>query len=69
MSAAEVPAGAPAPGLCGVCIHHRWTSNRRGSSFLMCRKSAEDPSFPKYPPLPVRACRGFEREDGAPRDP
>ena len=60
----ELPAGAGAPGLCGVCTHHRWTGNRRGSSFLMCGKSAEDPSFPKYPPLPVRACRGFAPETG-----
>jgi hypothetical protein len=58
----EVPPGTPHPGLCASCRHRRWISNRRGSSFLLCEKSAEDPRFPKYPPLPVRACAGYERE-------
>lgn len=50
----------PAAGLCGVCIHHRWVQSRRGSSFLLCDKSVEDPRFPKYPSLPVVSCAGFE---------
>lgn len=55
-----IPAGAPATGLCAACRHHRWITNRRGSSFLMCRKSFADPRFLRYPPLPVIACAGFE---------
>ncbi|MSR35228.1 MAG: hypothetical protein EXR95_01115 [Gemmatimonadetes bacterium] len=54
-----IPPGAPHPGLCANCRHQRWTSNRRGSSFLLCGKSAEDARFPNYPPLPVRDCAGY----------
>lgn len=52
-------AGAPHPGLCAGCRNRRWTSNRRGSSFLLCALAKADPRFPKYPPLPVRSCAGF----------
>ena len=48
------------PGLCGGCVHHLWITSRRGSAFLLCRLAATDPRFPKYPPLPVRSCPGFE---------
>jgi hypothetical protein len=34
--------------------------------FYLCRRSADDPSFPRYPRLPVVACRGFEE---GPEDP
>jgi len=34
--------------------------------FTMCLKSREDPRFPKYPPVPVTACAGYEK-DPAPR--
>ena len=54
------PAGAPHTGLCATCRHHRWISNRRGSSFLLCGRAAEDPRYPKYPPLPVTLCAGYE---------
>ena len=70
-----IRAGAPRAGLCESCRHHRWTSNRRGSSFLLCGKSAADPSFRKYPQLPVRACAGYEpgasadSESAEPTDP
>lgn len=26
----------------------------------MCERSRADPSFPRYPNLPVLACRGYE---------
>ena len=58
---------APAAGICQVCTHHRWVESRRGSSFLLCEKSAEDPRFPKYPSLPVWNCGGFELEAGGER--
>lgn len=47
-------------GLCGICRHVKVTGNTRGSRFYLCRRSAVDPSFPRYPGLPVLACRGFE---------
>lgn len=47
-------------GLCGFCVHHRRVGNRRGSIFWMCERSRTDARYPKYPPLPVRTCPGFE---------
>jgi hypothetical protein len=52
-------------GLCERCIFHRVVTNARGSRFLLCKKSVEDSSFPKYPPLPVRECGGFRESDDA----
>lgn len=51
------------PGLCATCVHLRLLSSKR-SVFVRCGKSDDDPSFPRYPPLPVRACRGYEPEEG-----
>ena len=51
----------PRVGLCSVCRHHRVTGNRRGSRFHLCERSATDARFPRYPPLPVLHCVGFER--------
>jgi hypothetical protein len=36
-------------------------TSERGSTFLLCRRSAEDARYPKYPPQPVVSCPGFER--------
>ena len=58
------PVRQPA-GLCADCVFRRTTRNRRGSVFVLCRRSASDPRYPKYPPLPVLRCRGFE-PDGDP---
>ncbi|MDQ3557146.1 MAG: hypothetical protein M3409_10300 [Gemmatimonadota bacterium] len=55
MSSAPVFAG-----LCERCTHVRRVESRRGSVFLLCELSVVDPNFPKYPPLPVLRCRGFE---------
>ena len=52
------------PGLCGHCHHCRLVETAR-SRFYLCGLAASDPRFRKYPPLPVRACPGFE--DGDPR--
>jgi hypothetical protein len=49
----------PDAGLCNRCVHQRVVGNTRGSSFSLCEKSREDPSFPKYPRIPVLECRGF----------
>jgi hypothetical protein len=53
-----------AVGLCGRCAHAQVIVNDRGSEFYLCRLSATDPRFPRYPTLPVVACPGFV--DGAP---
>lgn len=62
MSEAQFPPATLEPGLCGACVHHRWTSNRRGSRFLMCRRSVRESCYSKYPPLPVRECPGYEAQ-------
>ena len=50
-----------ATGLCSACAHQKLISNTRGSTFSMCLRSKEDPRYPKYPPIPVLRCPGFER--------
>ena len=60
----------PDPGLCGSCRHGRRVVTLRGSQFWLCERSRSDPAFPRYAPLPVIACRGYqlrcaeEREQG-----
>jgi hypothetical protein len=53
----------PGAGLCDSCIHQRIIRNTRGSSFSLCERSRTEPEFPRYPRLPVRECRGYERRD------
>lgn len=55
-------ANDPDPGQCGQCMHARPARNGRGSVFWRCGRAADDPSFPKYPRLPVGQCRGFEAD-------
>jgi hypothetical protein len=50
----------PAAGLCDSCVHQQLVHTTRGSVFSLCRRSREDPAFPKYPRLPVLACAGYE---------
>jgi len=47
-------------GLCGNCRHARRIESARGSAFLLCGLSAIDPSYAKYPRLPVLCCAGYE---------
>jgi hypothetical protein len=54
-------------GLCERCVHARRVTSSRGSVFYMCRLSATDSTFPKYPPLPVLLCGGF-RDIARPMD-
>lgn len=46
-------------GLCRDCRHVREVPAER-ATYWLCGRSATDPSFPKYPRLPVGQCRGFE---------
>jgi hypothetical protein len=48
-------------GLCDTCRQQRLVRTGRGSVFTMCLKSREDPAFPKYPRVPVKACAGYEK--------
>jgi len=47
-------------GLCSNCRFMRPMKSDRGSVFYKCELSATDPSFPKYPRLPVLECRGYD---------
>lgn len=54
-------------GLCAGCRFAEVVASSR-SSFLRCGRERFDPSFPKYPRLPVVACPGYEpaKESGEP---
>jgi hypothetical protein len=46
-------------------VHQKLIHTTRGSTFSMCLRHRTDPvHYPKYPPLPVRACPGHEPRDG-----
>jgi hypothetical protein len=47
-------------GLCETCRHARVIRSDRGSVFYLCQLSFTDPSFSKYPRLPVMECGGYE---------
>jgi hypothetical protein len=46
-------------GLCATCVHARRVTNDRGSVFVRCAYATQDPSFPKYPRLPMLACAAY----------
>ena len=51
----------PPAGLCNACRYQQLVRTTRGSVFSLCRRSRTEPDrFPRYPPLPVTACPGFE---------
>jgi len=47
-------------GLCANCEYMQRIESARGSTFYLCKRSAIDASFPKYPRLPVLACSGYK---------
>ena len=47
-------------GLCSSCGFARIQRSARGGVFWRCARADSDPRFVRYPPLPVRACAGFE---------
>jgi hypothetical protein len=53
--------GQPAPreSLCPSCANVQVITSDRGSRFYLCRLSAVDKRYPKYPPQPVLACEGY----------
>ena len=57
---AEVVSYQPGTGLCSDCIHARLVESARGSTFVRCARANADSLYPKYPPLPVLRCPGYE---------
>ena len=49
-------------GLCARCCRVRVQSTKRGGIFYRCARADENDAYLRYPPLPVRQCRGFEPE-------
>ncbi len=49
-------------GLCESCLHMRRITSDRGSVFYLCKLSAVDSRFPKYPRLPVLSCAGYQND-------
>jgi hypothetical protein len=43
-------------------MHARPVESAKRSQFLLCQLSQSDPSFPKYPRLPVLRCSGYEKK-------
>lgn len=58
----------PDAGLCDTCRHQVEVRNTRGSTFSLCGRSRQDPTYPRYPRLPVLACPGYERADPSDQD-
>jgi carboxylesterase len=51
-------------GLCARCRHVRWVTAVR-STFVLCLRSQREPSFPRYPQVPVRVCPGYDLDPDA----
>jgi hypothetical protein len=49
-------------GLCCDCVNAQRIQSDRGSTFYRCKLSETDPTFPKYPRLPVLQCFGHTRK-------
>lgn len=47
------------PGLCKRCAASRSLKSGRGSVFWRCSEHDQNPTLPKYPPLPVLRCPLF----------
>jgi hypothetical protein len=53
---------APRESLCPGCANVQVITSDRGSRFYLCRLSATDKRYPKYPPQPVVECEGFRAQ-------
>jgi hypothetical protein len=52
-------------GLCFDCVYVQRIESARRSVFYRCGRSDTDPTFPKYPRLPVLHCPGYISSCGA----
>jgi hypothetical protein len=44
-------------------MHRKEIRSDRGSVFVMCLRSFQQPEYAKYPKLPVLRCAGFEPQE------
>lgn len=51
-----------------MCRHSRVIETRMGWVFRLCERSVTDPTYPRYPALPILRCAGFEPVVGATAD-
>jgi hypothetical protein len=58
-------------GLCASCTNAHPITSSKGSVFIRCDLSFNDPRFPRYPALPVLRCSGYrpQVEGGGDNDP
>src|SRR5579864_1510077 len=49
-------------GLCLDCKYARQIEAKETSLYFLCERSLTDPTFPKYPRLPVRRCPGYVKD-------
>ena len=49
-------------GLCLDCEYARHVEAKENSVYFLCERSLTDPTFPKYPRLPVRQCLGYVKD-------
>jgi hypothetical protein len=50
-------------GLCASCRLAQIVASSKGATFYLCTLSATDPSFRRYPALPVRTCAGYQPKE------
>jgi hypothetical protein len=62
------PARTSHAGLCDSCVHQQEVRNTRGSTFSLCRRSRNDPAYPRYPRVPVLECAGYELRERRPAE-
>ncbi len=50
----------PKVGFCSICNRASTLIGAEGNTFWRCDRSDSDPTFRRYPTLPVEDCGGFE---------
>ena len=56
-----ISSSSRAAGLCPQCRHVKVIESERGSMFYLCRLSASNPRYDRYPRQPVVFCAGHEK--------
>lgn len=54
-----------AVGLCLSCKYARHVEAKETTVYFLCERSLTDPTFPKYPRLPILRCSGYLKSQAA----